>query len=319
LAVIASLVKRGAYADQTDNGHNTALIIAAIHGDIALAELLISKHADLESRNRNGSTALLLATANRRPEIVRLLLDAGVDLDKTDYGGTALQSAETRGFTEIAQMLRGEAGIRRSKETAIKAKTQHEMAVSKQIAFKNMEQLRKLKDKQGVSSAFNAPVPTLATEMDKALAIGDTKAIAALIKHGADKEQTHHRHNTPLMLAAIHGDTALAQLLIDWNADLKKLNRNGHTALMLAAMNDRVEITRLLLGAMADISTVSKSAWSIGTALQYAQRNNYVPIIRMLEEAAKETAGKPARDAVAEKQRALKNMALMQKLRKPAA
>ena len=144
-AVIASLLEQGADINQPDDHNRTLLILAAIEGDLALAQFLIGKGADLEKRSVGGFTALMLAVMNERTDVVRLLIDAGADLYKSDedYHGlysNALHCAEERGFKEIAQMLREVPAVRSSHRTAVKEKTRHEAVVLKQ---------RTLKEKRG--------------------------------------------------------------------------------------------------------------------------------------------------------------------------
>ncbi len=84
LTALADLIQRGADVNQTDNNDNTPLILAAIKGDTALAQLLIDRHADLERINwKGGHNALMLAAFNEPAPVVRLLIDAGADLDRT--------------------------------------------------------------------------------------------------------------------------------------------------------------------------------------------------------------------------------------------
>ena len=55
----------------------TLLMLAAIEGNTAVAELLISRGADVNRANKFGDTALSLAANGKHPRFVKLLLSHG--------------------------------------------------------------------------------------------------------------------------------------------------------------------------------------------------------------------------------------------------
>ena len=74
---------------------NSQLIKAAVNGDTALAEDLLDRGADIETRySPDRNTALMPASHWGHVAMVKLLLDRGADIDARDkYGTTAIMDA----------------------------------------------------------------------------------------------------------------------------------------------------------------------------------------------------------------------------------
>ena len=146
VGVARVLVAMGADPDALDDRHDTPWLVTGVTGSVAMLEALLPADPDLTIENRYGGlspipaaerghvayikrvvrtdvdldhvndlgwTALLEAVilgdgGRRHQDVVRLLLDAGVDRTIADHDGvTPLQHAESRGYDEIASLLRG--------------------------------------------------------------------------------------------------------------------------------------------------------------------------------------------------------------------
>jgi ankyrin repeat protein len=71
-----------------------------------IAELLITKGADVNAKTDDGSTALILAAQNGNMEMVKLLLQKAADVNiKTNEGKTAYELAKSKGHTAIVRLL----------------------------------------------------------------------------------------------------------------------------------------------------------------------------------------------------------------------
>lgn len=82
----------------------SALQDAAYTGNLALAELLIAAHADVNHRNAYGRGALHLAVQNDRLEIAQLLIAHGADVNMTNnLGNTPIYY--TRNNAAMKQLL----------------------------------------------------------------------------------------------------------------------------------------------------------------------------------------------------------------------
>ncbi len=87
--------------------------------DLALAQLLIQKDADINRQDEeDGSTLLMWAIENNKPEIVSFLLNNNANTNLEDnFDETALDIAKRYGYTTIISLL--ESAIRtRQKEVA---------------------------------------------------------------------------------------------------------------------------------------------------------------------------------------------------------
>ena len=104
------------------------------------------------------------------------------------------------------------------------------------------------------------------TSLDLAISRGDSVMVTALIKAGADVNQTH-RGSTPLGRAVELGDFAIAQLLIEHGASPNACGRRGWTPLYHAAWRGNFEMMSLLVNAGADINAVDSQG---DTALSWA-------------------------------------------------
>ena len=122
---------------------------------------------------------------------------------------------------------------------------------------------------------------------------GDAERVAALIKSGADVNETNAFGATPMGEAAKRGDTAVLQLLLSGGANPQSANADGETALMVVARTGNVEAAQLLLKAGAKVD--ARENWGGQTALIWAAAQNQPAMIRLL---AAQGANVNARSAV---------------------
>jgi ankyrin repeat protein len=107
-AVVSLLVEKGADLRARSKVGETALMDAAVRGDLAAAKLLLARGVDVNAVDHRGYTALVLAAHfdGDAAELVRLLLAAGADPHAVAEGETALSLAARRGETEVTRILR---------------------------------------------------------------------------------------------------------------------------------------------------------------------------------------------------------------------
>lgn len=140
------LVALGADPDALDDRHDTPWLVTGVTGSVAMADVLLTAGPDLTIRNRYGGVSVIPASERGHVDYVRrvvqtgidvnhvndlgwtalleavilgdgsapyqqivgLLLDAGADRAIADGDGvTALEHAESKGQTEVAELLRG--------------------------------------------------------------------------------------------------------------------------------------------------------------------------------------------------------------------
>ncbi|XP_059607376.1 ankyrin repeat, SAM and basic leucine zipper domain-containing protein 1 [Phlebotomus argentipes] len=103
--IVELLLARGASAQASDRYGITPLMYACRRGNVALAEMLLSR-CDPEAIDSNGRTALFHAIEEGRRDAVALLLRHGVCKDVVDFKGfTPKRLAEYCGHAEIAELI----------------------------------------------------------------------------------------------------------------------------------------------------------------------------------------------------------------------
>jgi ankyrin repeat protein len=106
--VLAALEKDPALMTAHSGDGWTPLHLAAFFGCKDLAEALLARGAEIESRSTNSmkNTPLHAATAGRRNEMVKLLLERGADANAMQEGGwTALHGASQNGDRDMVETL----------------------------------------------------------------------------------------------------------------------------------------------------------------------------------------------------------------------
>ncbi|GAA3228712.1 ankyrin repeat domain-containing protein [Actinocorallia longicatena] len=139
------LVRAGADPDALDDRHDTPFLVTGVTGSVAMLRVLMPAKPDLTIRNRFGGTALIPACERGHVDyvrevigtgiavdhvndlgwtglleavilgdgsepyirVVKILIEGGADVGLADKDGvTPLAHAESRGFGEIAALLR---------------------------------------------------------------------------------------------------------------------------------------------------------------------------------------------------------------------
>nr|MBI3614096.1 ankyrin repeat domain-containing protein [Nitrospirota bacterium] len=85
----------------------TALYCAAFAGNVEVAQLLLDRGAEINTRGFDADTALMIATYKGHTNMVRLLLERGADIHATNENGKyrALTYATYLGHTDIVKLL----------------------------------------------------------------------------------------------------------------------------------------------------------------------------------------------------------------------
>ncbi len=107
LAAAQEIIGKGVFVDTGDDKGDTALIVAARRGDVAMVRLLLQESANLNARNKGGQTALMQISQNDS-KIIPLLLENGADPDIRDNSGqTALERSQKVGLVDRIDLLTG--------------------------------------------------------------------------------------------------------------------------------------------------------------------------------------------------------------------
>ena len=105
---VKHLLEQGIKPDATDSYGRTALLIAAMHGDKPMVELLVErKDVDVDKKDYGGQTPLLVAAEQGQEQIFELLVERkDVNADTKDcFGRTPLSLAARYGHKQIVELL----------------------------------------------------------------------------------------------------------------------------------------------------------------------------------------------------------------------
>lgn len=189
-SIVTSLLDSGAEINarcESDNaydyGGSTALMVAVIKGNSKVAEILITRNADLTVRNDKGETALLLAAKQHMDgNIFASLMHKGVDINQSDNkGATALMNAAWICEVDYVHALLGMSADVDIKNNA--GETALLVAVSAHSCDKKRELIRLLVDK---GANINAKTNDGKTALMTAVSGGDISTVETLLEKGAD-------------------------------------------------------------------------------------------------------------------------------------
>lgn len=106
LAMAEFLIGRGASISLGSITNYTPLMGACANGHTAIAKLLFAHKADPNPKMADGSTALYFAACNNNLEGIKLLLQHGADMHlKTFQGKTALEWSRQWGYGSVVALL----------------------------------------------------------------------------------------------------------------------------------------------------------------------------------------------------------------------
>ncbi len=107
LKTMKLLLERGAQVNQPGW---TALHYAASAGQLSAVQLLLEHHAYIDAASANGTTPTMMAARQQRPTVARYLVEQGADPSlRNEAGLTAADYFERQGDTEHAQWFRAQA------------------------------------------------------------------------------------------------------------------------------------------------------------------------------------------------------------------
>jgi cytohesin len=225
---VRTLIADRADVDDAAADGSTALLWAAYHANVGMAQALLAAGAEPDAPNGFGVTPLLQASRAGDARLVGTLLEAGADATRAYVDSeTPLMAAARAGRPDAVRLLL-EAGS----------------------------------DPNGTDQ-YQRQTPLM-----WAAAEGHAAVIEVLLGAGGDpdvqarrttlEERKHADHPTggftPLMFAVRNGHGAAARALLAGEADPSLVNGDGVTAMTVAILNDRFDLAAELLehGADAD-------------------------------------------------------------------
>jgi len=250
-AAIQTLLHDGAPVDQRGGSMDeTALIIAARHGNLGIVKALATAGADIHARSKYGDTALTAATYFCHPNVSEFLIEQGADVNaKNDgFGSTPLMlAAECNDVAIVGALIKRGAKINETNKKGMTALTS--------AAIKGHVAVVQLLLSSGADTEKYGP--KIGTALYEASQQGHDAIVKLLINKGADINwKSKHNGWTPLMIAVAEGHSSTVSILLEAGAKVNLTNDKGRTALMFAASYGNKEITAALLKSGADPNLV---------------------------------------------------------------
>jgi ankyrin repeat protein len=230
---VEALLRQGLDVNSPAPDGATALHWAAYYDDPALADLLITAHANANAANEFGVTPLVLASANGSLRLVDRLLKAGAD-PNAGPGETPLMIAARTGSLEVVKLL-----IASKADVNGKEPTRDQTVLMWAVSNRHPEIVRTL-----VSAGANVNART------KAPAKGRRPGGATIT--GSDRPNIAENGLTPLLFAARVGDIDSARILLDAGANVNDVTADGLSALVLATVRAQPHLAMMLLDRGAD-------------------------------------------------------------------
>ncbi|CAG9773085.1 unnamed protein product [Ceutorhynchus assimilis] len=262
---------------ETDSNHDTALTLACAGGHEELVELLISRGADIEHRDKKGFTPLILAATAGHEKVVEILLNHNADIEAQSERtkDTPLSLACSGGRYEVVELLLNRNANKEHRN--VSDYTPLSLAASggyvniiKLLLTSGAEINSRTGSKLGIS-------PLMLAAMN-----GHGAAVKLLLDMGSDiNAQIETNRNTALTLACFQGRHEVVALLLDRKANVEHRAKTGLTPLMEAASGGYVEVGRVLLDKGADVNATPVPS-SRDTALTIAADKGHVKFVELL-------------------------------------
>ena len=234
-----------------DSEGNTPLCLAAQAGDLAWAQQLIRRGADVQHINLDGDNALTLAAAGGHLTFIEWLDShfwQSVDHENY-YGETALTLAARHGHQPVVQWLVSQGASQEHLNDQLKD------ALAEAVANGHLA-LAIWLSSQG--SDLRRVYPDGNNLFLHAVCAGHQRVAQWLEDSGVDSQQSNEAGDNALTLAARHGHHHLLAWLLGKNAgDINQINRNGDSPLLMAARQGHDQTVKLLVQHGADVGRVN--------------------------------------------------------------
>jgi len=278
-----------AVSNESSNGRQTPLMLAARNGHLEPVIKLLKSGAHLETQDSYGQTALLRGIRGGQIAVIRVILEHKANPDHQDhYGVTALHMAVEMDSAEMVSLLVG-FGANVEKKSNNKCQFPFMTPFRLACALNSLESAQELLD--------------LKADVDSKDAHGTTALLDALSRQRNDLICLILRHNPnlyassrqtegvmPLSYAAGKLKTPFLVLLVEAKADVNKIDLGGKTALHFAARTNNVAAIEYLLRVGADYTLRDKTNRDPATyGAQYGSKG----AVKILEAAWMNSGGSP--------------------------
>lgn len=279
---VQEVLEGNAHADDKDDSGTTAVDAAASEGDGELAEVMVSRDADVNVKNNDGETPLGLAVQmevengdfgpDQRRDMIELLLAKGAWIDSIDNRGlTPLQQAIAADDKYLVELLL-------ARRPNFKLDTRGGYGRTPLFVAQEFNRLDMMEFLLARGAGVDVRDESDHTPLSDAAANGRVKAAEILLAHRARVDARDGEGDTVLYWAckgawragASKADQMkMMKMLLDHGADVNARDQHGATPLFAAVRGDQ-EIARMLIDRGADVNATAKDGKGGVTPLQIA-------------------------------------------------
>lgn len=252
--VVDLLLSKGADLESKDQFNVTPFLLACQHSH-EMIPFLLGRGADINAVYRADAHALHAAAAQGNVEALKALLDRGLNIEElTEKAYTPLACALTWG-QEAAALLLMERGANVNLQTT-KGVTPLHFACKNNLIVATHELLRRgakvdVREKEGW------------TPLHDACATGSPAIVTALLERGADYETELPNKDRPLHVALINERELIARALIEHaGASITAKASGERSSLHLASEYNLSESANLLIDKGASTEEVDEDSWT---------------------------------------------------------
>ncbi|TQS34415.1 hypothetical protein Golomagni_05204 [Golovinomyces magnicellulatus] len=224
--IVEMMLAKGVDVNHTNEENYTALLNAAMHGNIEVVRTLLKAGADVHVHGGDGWTALCAAVGNNHEYIASLLLHAGANANDEHSGHPALFDAAKSDSPGLIHVL-----VKHGAEVS-KVYSHGSTALFKAVKSGNRMVVEKLLQ---VGANVHVGKPPLFA----AIANGDVEIAKLLLDHGVDLENTDKDGYTSLLRAVEDGHEQIVCLLLSKSANVHTVDCAGAGANLLCLAADQ--------------------------------------------------------------------------------
>ncbi|KAA0701963.1 Ankyrin repeat and protein kinase domain-containing protein 1 [Triplophysa tibetana] len=258
--------------EQEAQSGRTALHLACSYGYLKIAQLLVSKGADLNKTDDQQSTSLHLAADEGHYRVVRLLANSGADVKAQDERSySALHYGALKGHMSICKNLL-------SKGADPDARTHQNWTAMHLAALKGHHKI--ILELEEHNGSINTQGKDGWTPLHLACHYDQEEVVAVLLSAGADPNLAEDNSWTPLHLACNISSFPSVLQLISHQANVNAQNNSQLTPLHLAVQHNNIPIMKALLMNNAQRGMLDSKGC---TALMLAQQCNNTEAVLLLD------------------------------------
>ncbi|KAK7495408.1 hypothetical protein BaRGS_00013347, partial [Batillaria attramentaria] len=260
-----------------DNGE-TELHTASRNGDKNRVKHLLSKGADIRSRDSRGWTPLHAASFSGATEVVKLLHQKGLDLNvKAGDGSTPLHLACGQHKDVLKFLLKNKANVEARDNDG---RTPLHLA-------SQTDQASLVKHLLDAGANSGAKDKRFRTPLHVACEASQESVVKVLLGGKASVKEKDEKDQTPLHLACAAGSMPVAKLLIESGANIEAKDKTGCTPLHMACEIDSRRLVDILLRSNARTDTKDNNGC---TPLHVACQTSSTSVVKLLLNAGASTA-----------------------------